>query len=464
VRCILFVFLLFGGTLWAQHAATPSVSQEDPHDEIGKLKKNCLLKHVMGCAEVLFTGQPLHIGVGSIAPQNGFGVGLAYVGHKTTDNWRISWNSDAVASNNASWRAGLYVKFVDTRMQAARPVLGTGSAEASDFPVYTEQPVINLYVQSISLNKLTFFGLGPQTTRAGRSFYGMTEHIVGASTVRPLYEQLNVGVYGEINGRAADIRPSHNQSSPSIEQIYTAAGAPGLDHQPFSLQLGAGVRMRPSALNNLLHFNYDVSYKPFFALSDSNFSFQRLTVDLYQEISLHHTNLLVARDTNGPNDCVIDPTAEHPRCPKVSVRNLEGSVGLRIFTSLSMTPGSETVPFYFQPTLGGVDINGNNSLSSYQDYRFRGPNLLLFRENFEHSIGKLPLGVALLADQAKLGLTRGDIASSPWMHSYACGLTLRAGGFPQVYLLFAFGGKEGTHTIANMNTSLLGGSARPSLF
>jgi len=129
-----------------------------------------------------------------------------------------------------------------------------------------------------------------------------------------------------------------------------------------------------------------------------------------------------------------------------------------------MTPGGDTVPFYFQPTLGGADINGSNSLSSYQDYRFRAPNILLFRENFEHSIGKLPLGVALLADQAKLGLTRGDIGNSPWLHSYAAGLTLRAGGFPQVYLLFAFGGKEGTHTIVNVNTSLLGGSARPSLF
>ncbi len=464
MRRILLVFLLFAGALWAQQPATPSVAQEDPHDEIGKLKKNCPFKHVMGCAEVLFTGQPLHIAVGSIAPQNGFGVGLAYVGHKTTDNWRISWNSDAVASNNASWRAGLYVKFVDTRMEAPRPVFGTGSAEASDFPVYTEQPVVNLYVQSISLNKLTFFGLGPGTTRAGRSFYGMTEHIVGASTIRPIYERLNMGVYGEINGRAVDIRPSRNQPSPSIEQIYTPASAPGLDHQPFSLQLGAGVRMRPSALNNLLHFNYDVAYRPFFAVSDSKLSFQRLTVDLYQEISLYHTNIRVARDTNGPNDCLIDPTADHPRCPKVSVRNREGSLGVRVFTSLSMTPGGDTVPFYFQPTIGGSDINGNNSLSSYQDYRFRAPNILLFRENFEHSIGKLPLGVALLADQAKLGLTRGDIASSLWVHSYAAGLTLRAGGFPQVYLLFGFGGKEGTHTIASMNTSLLGGSARPSLF
>jgi hypothetical protein len=464
VRRILFAFLLFAGALWAQQPPTRNVAQEDPPDEIGKLKKNCPFNHIVGCAEVLFTGQPLHIAAGSIAPQNGFGAGIAYVGHKTTNNWRISWNADAVASSNDSWRAGLYVKFVDTRMEAARPVFGTGTAEASDFPVYTEQPVVNVYAQSISLNKLTFFGLGPETTVAGRSFYGMTEHIVGANTIRPIYERLNMGVHGEINARAVDIRPSRNQPSPSIEQIYTPASAPGIDNQPFFLQLGAGVRMRPSALNNLLHFNYDVSYRPFFAVSDSSFSFQRLTVDLYQEISLHHTNMRVARDTNGPNDCLIDPTADHPRCPQVSVRNLEGSLGLRVFTSLSMTPGGDTVPFYFQPTLGGADINGNNSLSSYQDYRFRAPNILLFQEKFEHSVGKLPLGVTLQADQAKLGLTRGDIGSSHWFHSYAAGLTLRAGGFPQVYLLFAFGGKEGTHTLANMNTSLLGTSGRPSLF
>jgi hypothetical protein len=129
-----------------------------------------------------------------------------------------------------------------------------------------------------------------------------------------------------------------------------------------------------------------------------------------------------------------------------------------------MTPGGDVVPFYFQPTLGGSDINGNASLASYQDYRFRAPNILLFQETFEHSIFSLPLGFALGADQGKVGLTRGDLGPSPWVHSFDVGLTLRAGGFPQVYLLFAWGGNEGTHTIANMNTSLLGGSARPSLF
>jgi hypothetical protein len=44
------------------------------------------------------------------------------------------------------------------------------------------------------------------------------------------------------------------------------------------------------------------------------------------------------------------------------------------------------------------------------------------------------------------------------------GLTVHAGGLPVVDLLFAWGGHEGTHTIASVSTSLLGGTARPSLF
>jgi len=70
----------------------------------------------------------------------------------------------------------------------------------------------------------------------------------------------------------------------------------------------------------------------------------------------------------------------------------------------------------------------------------------------------------VLADQAKLGLTRRDVGSNHWVHSYAAGWTLRAGGFPQVYQLFAFGGKEGRYTPVNMNTSLMGGPYRPSFY
>jgi hypothetical protein len=90
--------------------------------------------------------------------------------------------------------------------------------------------------------------------------------------------------------------------------------------------------------------------------------------------------------------------------------------------------------------------------------------VLLIRESFEHSLGKFPLGFTLMADEGKVALAAGDFGPSPWVHSFSTGLTLRAGGFPQVWLLFSWGGSEGTHTTANVNNSLLGGSVRPSLY
>jgi len=141
---------------------------------------------------------------------------------------------------------------------------------------------------------------------------------------------------------------------------------------------------------------------------------------------------------------------------------LNGSIGFRFLLSESITSGDSIVPFYFQQTLGGSDINSMLALGSYQDYRFRAPNLLLLQESFEHSIWG-PFGAKFMADQARVALTRSDLGFSDLKHSFAAGLTLRAGGFPMVSLMFAWGGPEGHHNIVNMNTSLLGGSARPLL-
>jgi len=141
---------------------------------------------------------------------------------------------------------------------------------------------------------------------------------------------------------------------------------------------------------------------------------------------------------------------------------LNGSIGFRFLLSESITSGDSVVPFYFQQTLGGSDISSMLALGSYQDYRFRAPNLLLLQESFEHSIWG-PFGAKFMADQARVALTRSDLGFSDLKHSFAAGLTLRAGGFPMVSLMFAWGGPEGHHNIVNMNTSLLGGSARPLL-
>jgi len=482
------VSVLVAPAVRAQQPAGAADSGPDNPSELYKLQHSCFdLKGLIDCGQELFTGQPVHIAIGSIAPQNGFGVGLAYVGHKTTENWRITWDSDAVASDNGSWRAGVYLKLVNTYEKAPTVEFGTkGRNLKANLTALPERPVINLYAQTITLNKLTYFGSGPNSTESGRSFYGMRETIVGTSAVKPFAARLSAAVFGEINGRFVDIRPSLGQPSPTIGALYTEAAAPGLTSQASTLQLGEGVRMRPVLFDDFVHLDYNLTYQQYVA-PGSSFSFQRLTTDLNHQFSIYRktTRFLVPRDTNGPDECSIDRDSENaecfvdkfarhheclttegaksPDCRELS-RDLQGSFGVRVFSALSMTPGGDVVPFYFQPTLGGSDINGNQALSSYQDYRFRAPNVLLIRENFEHSIGSLPLGFTFFIDEGKVSLTRGGLGSSPWIHSFSTGLTLRAGGFPQVYLLFSWGGNEGTHTIANVNNSLLGGSTRPSLF
>jgi hypothetical protein len=183
--------------------------------------------------------------------------------------------------------------------------------------------------------------------------------------------------------------------------------------------------------------------------------------DLSHQFSLYRqTRRLEPNGFNGPDDCSVS-AGEHS-CPAVT-RNLEGSIGIRFLMNQSITSAGHVVPFYFQPTQGGSDIDGNAALASYQDYRFRAPDTLLVRASLEHSIYG-PLGVTAMVDEGKVALRRGDLDFTHLPHSYSVGLTLRAGGFPMVCLLFSWGGHEGTHAAAAMNTSLLGGSVRPSLY
>jgi len=468
---------------------TKSSSNVDDPSELSKFKESCgsfSFKNAGGCAELLFTGHPIHIAMGSLAPQNGFGAGLAYIGFiRPTENWRPSWNADAVGTPNGSWRAGVYFKLVHT--PSGTIVVHHGKPKIkSNLTELPEHTVVNLYTQAISLNKVTYFGLGPATTVADRSFFGMREIISGANVVKPIYSPWNISLLGEVNGRFVDIRPSNGNGSPSIGVLYNETTAPGLTTQPGFLQLGEAFRMRPIFLNDLLHLNYLASYQQFFSPSNAHYTFQRFTVDLSHDIALYKstTRFYLPRDTNGPNECAIDRVNDYSgcslikkdqveNCEKVSgqgsapckaiSRDLQGSISFRFFFSTSFANPDHVVPFYFQPTLGGGDINGNPTLASYQDYRFRAPNVMFLRQSFEHTIWG-PFGFALAADEGKVALKNGDFGSNPWIHSFSTGLTLRAGGFPQVFLLFSWGGNEGTHTIASMNTSLLGGSARPSLF
>jgi hypothetical protein len=308
---------------------------------------------------------------------------------------------------------------------------------------------------------LFYYGLGQNSIASNASVFGMRETIVGPDVIVPVLRGLNVSLLGEFNGRFVDLRENHHEPTPSIEQVFTEATAPGLVTQPAFLQLGEGARLEPALFNDHLRLDYLAQFQQFVAPSDSHYSFRRFTTDLDHTFPLYrNSGSYGPKPTNGPDECAAAVGAT--KCAAIQ-RSREGSVEIRLRIIESIASAGSVVPLYFQPTLGGSDVNGNSWLPSYNDYRFRAPNALVLREGIEHSIWG-PIGVNFLADQGKVSLSRGDISFDHLAHSFSAGLTLRAGGLPALSLAFAWGGPEGPHTIANVNASLLGGSARPSLY
>jgi len=434
----------------------------------------CTLHNIMSvgsCAYTLFTDHPLHIAAGSMPPQNGFGLGMAYVATRNTQNWRLSWDLDAVGATSGSWRAGGYLKFIHTPVQPIHVSIPT-STPSGEQPAKPKKhevrvhpfTVYNLYAQATSLNKLNYFGLGNDSALTGASVFGMTQTIVGGNVTKPVFElpalsKLNLSLFGEVNGRFVSIRGDGGQSVPTIQLPYTDATAPGLSSQPGFVQFGQGVRIKP-VIGDHLELNYSGSLQQFVAPSSSQNTFERWTVDLNHTFYLYGYTESGPKATSmtGPDECA--PSGQ--KCPEVAhSRNLNGSIGVRLLISESMNSFSK-VPFYFQPTLGGQDIDSNLTLPSYQDYRYRAPNFLLLQESFEHSIWG-PFGLKFMADEGRVAVMRSDLGFDHFRHSFAAGLTLRAGGFPMVQMMFAWGGPEGHHNIFGMNSSLLGGSARPLL-
>ena len=459
---VICAYLIASSGLVAQ--AQETRFQAELRSEQEQVRTECSsLKSIPGCAMTLATDHPLHIAFGAIAPQNGFGVGAALVTHYApNERWRINWSSDAVVAPGGAWRAGTYLTSVRTAVTLPQ-VVPSGTRPASPVTI-REYPVFDLYGQVISLPTLTFFGLGPDSSRIDKTSYGMTEAVMGGGAILPLggraMRALHLSVLLDANVRLIDIRSAPNRSQ-SIEARFSELTAPGLSSQPVFVQFGEGVRLRPSLGNDHVRLSYTARLQQFVAPSTSSDSFRRWSVELDHQIPLYYTPLPSgSRDTNGPNECAMGPT-EH-KCPPVA-RDRWGAASFRVVVSKSLVGDGRAVPFYLQHTLGGSDVNGDRGLASYDDYRFRGPHVILLQQTLEHSIYG-PVGLWLGAEEGKV-VRQGDRLNVAHLrHSFGAGITLRAGGFPAATVSWATGGAEGRHITFTIDAALLGGSARPSLY
>jgi hypothetical protein len=66
-----------------------------------------------------------------------------------------------------------------------------------------------------------------------------------------------------------------------------------------------------------------------------------------------------------------------------------GSITSTTLLTTSYTSAGSSVPFYFQPTLGGADFESVDTLRGFVDYRLRAPNRLLTQIDFDKAVANL---------------------------------------------------------------------------
>jgi hypothetical protein len=195
-----------------------------------RFSQSCEKFSVVGCATLLFTDHPLHIAVGSLAPENGFGSGVAFTSHYTpNENWRLFFNADAIATLNLSWRAGAYMTAVRTKRRGFVAVPGGSKTKKSSTSSFmTEDLVAHFYSQATSLNHIDYYGLGQGIARVPSGF-GMTEVIGGGNVVWPVFKPLNLSLLGEVNGRAYSLRSYSSSTVYALSSYgpYVPPAAPG---------------------------------------------------------------------------------------------------------------------------------------------------------------------------------------------------------------------------------------------
>jgi len=433
---------------------------------------------VPGCLVPLFHGNKgLYGSFQNLPPGTGVALGLAFKDSELNlGPWRINYQIDGQGAFNGSWTAGGFLTMRLAPMKEGNSTHPTAEAETDpSVPINPHKPrirtppivvqgplpkrlpdlagnetklLMNFYAFHTSLKQLAFFGLGEDTNPADRAFFGFQETITGMNLEHPLGYGFHI--MAELNGRWPSVGSDLHQSSPSIEQTYTEATAPGLAQQPGFVQLGEGIQfvqkfggLGPnSSFGADFNIDWAANFQQFFAPSASTYTFRRLTID-----STNTVNLMKKFTPNQGS-----PTSEH-----------FATLTLRGWFSESIADAGHFVPFYFQPTIGGGDIDKQRTIPSYADYRFRAPNAMVYRAEYEQPFPKYSfIGGIFRAEAGKIANARGNMDFSHFRHSWGTGFTIRAGNFPYVVLMYSWGGSEGTHTFADLNLSAIAPGGGPA--
>jgi len=349
-------------------------------------------------------GPGVHPTAGIVVPGGGVAGGLAL---------NVDWNANVLADQR-------FVTSAEGRI-SQEGFWEVGAKLQTLFAGYSERgksPQFTLVGKYLDLPHLPFYGLGNSTSRHGRTFYGLRDTAVAASVDVPV--PFGVTLSGELAGLGFE-----PEVTTSFTGVNNESSAPGLHARTTYVRPRASATWTYPDRGVLygLSSSAVVSYGFYETLTGGDFSFNRVE----------------ARWNVG--------------------FGLEPRFGTFRFASrvvVSDTLAHNDVPFYLQPTLGGGDINDENALRGYSNYRFRAPNLVAYEISYERQIID-PLGIRIFGQLGRVGLKTSDLGFSGLKGSVGASITFRLGGAAVAEISFGWSESEGLHVYGTGNSNNVGG-------
>jgi outer membrane protein assembly factor BamA len=284
---------------------------------------------------------------GGLAPGSGFAIGPEY---RRGDllNGRLSFS----ASAQASFRG--YRKFA---IELAAPKISGGPFFAQFNAVHHNYP------------GMSYYGPGPDSSKTGRSDFRLEDTAVDLTFgVRPLR---HVTLGSSAGYLFNNIGPGTDARYASAETLYSPVHAPGIDVQANYLRVGgfAQYDWRDNPGGPRRGGNYFAQFNDYRDRTFGAGNFRRLDLEAQQF---------------------------------VSVLNQRRVFALRGRTTLTYRDGSQPIPFYMQPSLGGAE-----DLRGYRPFRFRDDNLFVMNAEYRWEVFS-GLDMALFGDAGKVFHRKSD--------------------------------------------------------
>jgi hypothetical protein len=250
---------------------------------------------------------------------------------------------------------------------------------------------VSLHGKYLFADKVSFYGLGPDSQKQDRSSFTYEPTTAGAQVDVEVVPHLWLG--GGLG--YAHVGTSGGERDPSIEQAFGPDEAPGLGQSPSYLvtHASAAIDWRESPGYTTSGGLYRIEHRRYDARGGSSLGFEATEVELQQFVPVLRANWVLA---------------------------------FRAIGTVTYGHDGGEVPFFTMPTLGsGHDLRG------FSNRRFRDRNRILLQAEYRWRPSKF-VDLALFYDAGKVEPHRADLDLDGLQTSWGGGIRLHSPGVTAV--------------------------------